>query len=197
MAEITFTCACGQTALTANTGGPGRMMRLKCYCADCQSFARHLGRADLLDENGGTDLIQMHPGAVRILRGAENLRPLRLSPRGLMRWHATCCNTPIANGLENPKIAFLSFVSANADAPDGAGRVVAKVQTGGAYGAGKPKRDSGAFRAGWSAIARIASARIDGSWRDNPFMDAETGKPIALPIVISKAERAAARHRSA
>ena len=36
-----------------------------CYCDDCQAFLHYLGRADLLDALGGTDIVQMAPAACR------------------------------------------------------------------------------------------------------------------------------------
>ena len=83
-----------------------------CYCADCQTFARHLGQSETaLDADGGTEIFQTLPDAVRITRGADSLALLRLGPKGLMRWYAGCCNTPIANTLANPRtLPFIGMI---------------------------------------------------------------------------------------
>ena len=84
-------------------GGEGPLARtvnrVICYCDDCQAFAHQLGRADLLDSNGGTDIVQVAPASPHIRQGQDKIAALRLSPKGLYRWHARCCNTPVGNTL--------------------------------------------------------------------------------------------------
>jgi hypothetical protein len=48
-----------------------------CDCKDCQAFARSLGRADVLDPAGGTDIFQMPPARLMLTAGMEALRCLR------------------------------------------------------------------------------------------------------------------------
>ena len=84
-----------------------------CYCKDCQAFAYFLGRAErILDERGGSDIVQTSPQAVQFTRGAENLACVRLTPKGLMRWYARCCNTPIGNTLSNYRMSFVGLLHA-------------------------------------------------------------------------------------
>src|SRR5688572_22885083 len=72
--------------------------RIICLCNDCQAYAHYLGRVDrMLDPNGGTDIVPVHPAKLRLTRGAEYLACVRLSDDGVYRWYAGCCNTPIAN----------------------------------------------------------------------------------------------------
>jgi len=90
-------CECGKfkaelTEFPRNTPG-----RLRCYCDDCQSFLHHLGRADLLDANGGTEIIPVYPSDFKILQGGELLKCTRIVDYGMYRFSTTCCNTPIAN----------------------------------------------------------------------------------------------------
>lgn len=90
-------CECGKfcaelTQFPKNTPG-----RLKCYCDDCQAFLQSLNRADLLDENGGTEIIPAYPADIKLISGKNLLKCLRLSPTGMFRFSTTCCNTPIAN----------------------------------------------------------------------------------------------------
>ena len=81
----------------ASEVSPSAGFRVFCYCKDCQAFARFLARADVLDAAGGTDIFQMPPGRVKLTAGADALRCLRLSHKGVFRWYADCCRTPIAN----------------------------------------------------------------------------------------------------
>lgn len=80
-------------------------------CDDCQSYAYQMDRADdILDPSGGTELYQTTLSNITITQGAEHLGCLRLSPKGLMRWYAGCCDTPIANTLPRHKVPFAGVV---------------------------------------------------------------------------------------
>ena len=72
-----------------------------CYCADCQAFAHFLNRNEILDKLGGTNILQTIPKNVTFTEGTENLACMRLTPNGLLRWYAACCNTPIGNTSPN------------------------------------------------------------------------------------------------
>ena len=90
-------CDCGSfraelTKFPKNTPG-----RLVCYCNDCQAFMHYLKRADLLDQNGGTEIIPAYPADIKLISGKENIKCLRLSSSGMYRYYASCCNTPIGN----------------------------------------------------------------------------------------------------
>ena len=98
MSEIALKCRCGTVRgfasnVTADTG-----TRVVCHCEDCQAFARYLGRdGDVLDEYGGTDIFQMTQSQIEIVDGADQIRCMRLSSKGMHRWYAECCKTPIGN----------------------------------------------------------------------------------------------------
>jgi hypothetical protein len=70
--------------------------RFVCYCGDCQAFARFLGRPDVLDMAGGTDIFQMPTGRVKLTAGTHAVRCLHLSSK-VFRWYTDCCRTPIGN----------------------------------------------------------------------------------------------------
>jgi hypothetical protein len=98
---------------------PSAGFRIVCYCKDCQAFARFLGRPDVLDAAGGTDIFQMATGRVTLTAGTEALRCLRLSHKGVFRWYADCCRTPIAN-TAGPGFPVVGLVHAFMDqAADG------------------------------------------------------------------------------
>ena len=90
-------CECGKfraelTQFPKNT--PGRLI---CYCRDCQAFLKYLNRADLMDQNGGTEIIPAYPADFKFIAGVEHIKCLRLSSTGMFRFYTGCCNTPIAN----------------------------------------------------------------------------------------------------
>ena len=111
-------CRCGQVEGQID---PRRVhARASCYCRDCRAFARWLGSAGLLDSAGGTDILAMAPDALQITRGFEKMACMSLGPRGLLRWYASCCRTPLGNVLRDPKLYYLGVpvpaIAAPADA---------------------------------------------------------------------------------
>ena len=69
-----------------------------------------LGRADLLNAQGGTDIIQVAPASLTFIKGQNRIAGVRLTPKGLFRWYTTCCNTPVGNTL-GPAIPFVGIVA--------------------------------------------------------------------------------------
>jgi hypothetical protein len=181
-------CRCG--ALRGALDPVGTSNRLRCYCTDCRAFARHLGRPDeVLDAQGGTEIVQVAPSRLRFTEGLELLAVVRLRPKGLLRWHTRCCQTPLGNTLADPKVSFIGLVhsvlnNSRLDADFGA--ELAQVNTDTALGTPKP-----AGRGLALTFARTASiiigARLSGAWRQSPLFDA-AGAPIALPVVLAKDE---------
>jgi hypothetical protein len=84
--------------------------RVVCYCDDCQAFAHQLDRVDLLDAKGGSDIVQVAPASLTFVKGQDRIAGVRLTPKGLFRYHATCCNTPVGNTL-SPAIPFVGILA--------------------------------------------------------------------------------------
>lgn len=78
-----------------------------CYCDDCQKYLKKIGRPELLDDYGGSEIIPVYPNNFVITNGIENLVCHSLSPNGLRRWTTSCCQTPIANTL--PRFPWLGL----------------------------------------------------------------------------------------
>src|SRR5690349_9274547 len=96
--DVELRCRCGEVGGRVKDAAPGAVNRVVCYCDDCQAFAHHLGRADLLDAQGGTDIVQVAPPASLVFdRGSDRIVGLRLTPKGLYRWYAISCKTPVGN----------------------------------------------------------------------------------------------------
>lgn len=112
--DVILSCPCGKTQGTLTNVSPQTVNHGKCYCRFCQSYARRFPNGkQLLDDNGGTDMIQLSPAQVRFSRGQENVRCVRQTEKGALRFYAACCHQPLMNGIANPKVPFLSvFVSA-------------------------------------------------------------------------------------
>ncbi|MBF6025111.1 hypothetical protein IU514_13850 [Lysobacter niastensis] len=169
-------------------------VRATCYCKDCRAFARFLGQPGVLDASGGTDIVAMAPAAVRFTAGSEHIACMSLSPKGLLRWYASCCGTPLANTARDPKMLYVGMVTACVDAAPQAvdaefgtrGRVVLYAGSATAPVRGTPL----AFvTGGVRIVAGLIGARLRRE-RTSPFFDG-SGRPLREPDVISREQRAA------
>jgi hypothetical protein len=169
--------------------------RAVCYCRDCQAFAHFLGRAaDVLDERGGSDVVQILPRRLTFTRGREVLACMRLTPKGLLRWYASCCNTPVGNSLATPKWSFIgllhSCLESDGQSLDAVfGPVRAWVNTKGARGEPKPKVVGLGPAVRWF-FSTTLRARFNGDYRRTPLFHADTGQPVVTPRVLTEVERA-------
>jgi len=170
-------------------------MHVVCYCNDCRAFAHALGRPDILDKFGGSELFVTTPSNLRLSSGLERLRCLRLSEQGMLRWHWDCCNTPLANTTARPGVPFVSIHRAFVDLHDtDALGPMKRVQARFAIGSPPPGEEPSQSLA---TIAKVMSflliGRLRGAHRPNPlFMD---GEPAVTPYVLSPSERDALRER--
>jgi len=118
--DIPLRCTCGKLRGIARDVSPSNGVRVVCYCTDCQAFARFLGHAGITDEHGGTDIFQMAPSSVRITAGADALRCMRLSDKGMYRWYCGECKTPVGN-TNGPRVPFVGLIHSFMN-HEGAGR---------------------------------------------------------------------------
>lgn len=183
-------CHCGQVRGEVDLGAA--YTRATCHCRDCQAFARFLGRDDITDANGGTDIVPMAPSGLRFSAGLDQVACMSLSPKGLLRWHAACCRTPIGNTGRDPAQFFLGLVTRCIDADPAAlatavgqrDRITLfRTQARGAVKATPVALALG----GLSIMAHVLGARLRG--RRNTVLFDAAGAPLRAPQVLSKAER--------
>lgn len=87
---------------------PGSFFHVQCLCCDCQSFASHLNNQEqILDEHGGTELIQTYPAYMKIIEGHDKVACVQLHEKGLYRWYTECCNMPLANTMASSSVPFV------------------------------------------------------------------------------------------
>ena len=55
-------------------------------------------------------MVQTRAANVTFTQGKDALACMRLTPKGLLRWYAACCNTPVGNTLASSKISFVGLV---------------------------------------------------------------------------------------
>lgn len=188
-------CRCGQLRGVLK---PTASNRCVCYCADCQAFARRLGVADVMDEFGGTDIVQVAASQLAFTEGIGNLACLRLTDEGMLRWYASCCRTPIGNTPANRKVSFVGLIHSSLRA-DGQsmesafGPVTMRCGVSGALGEDPPAA-MGLFRGMAKVMGIVIGSWLSGAYLASPFFNAKTGAPIAAPRVLSPGELKAARH---
>jgi Family of unknown function (DUF6151) len=196
--DLPLRCSCGHVRGIVSEFAPASGFRLVCYCKDCQGFARLLDRADLLDAAGGTDIVQMPPGRVKLTAGIDTVQSLRFSNR-VFRWYAGCCRTPIANTASGARVPFFglvhSFIGVEGDGPSRneiLGPPLCRIYQRSATGPLPPDAPAPVSL----GLFALRAAKVLGWWwhglgRPNPFFDDRTGAPLSPPRVVTGSERAA------
>src|SRR5688500_3544468 len=117
--DLLLSCQCGSVRGLLRGVSPAHVSAMVCYCDDCQTFAHAIERGDVLDERGGSHIVQASPAALERTEGAGKRVCLRLGPKGLVRWYTSCCRRPVANTLSSARPPFLgmsrAFVSGTSD----------------------------------------------------------------------------------
>jgi hypothetical protein len=200
-ADLPLRCRCGTVRGVARDVAPRNVNHCVCYCDDCQAFAHYLGRADeMLDAHGGTEITQMSQANVSFSAGADKIAAMRLGPKGLMRWYAECCRTPIGNTLASGAMPFIGVIHAFIDAPSAAlgplhGRAWATSAKGGR--AAVPKDGLPELVMVARVLAKLLRWRLRGDHRRSALFDAASGAPLVEPRVLGEIEREELRRRCA
>ena len=195
--EAEFYCRCREVRGRVTNASAQSVNHVICYCDDCQAFLQHIGRTDLLDPHGGTDIVQVAPASLTFDRGAEHIVGLRLSPRGLYRWYASCCKTPLGNTVA-PAIPFVGIVARVFDGPGATADAIFGQPTGailGRFAIGTPPEGSTKLNLGLIARAarKILGWRFGGKTWPHPFFDRATRLPRYPLTILSRGERDALR----
>jgi hypothetical protein len=193
--QVELRCRCGEVRGILANPSPRSVNRVICYCDDCQAYAHQLGRADLLNAKGGSDIVQVAPSALSFTKGQDRIAGLRLTPKGLYRWHTRCCNTPVGNTL-SPAVPFVGIPVQSFDAPrpdDIFGAPMGAIQ--GKFAVGEPPAGSTGFNLSLilRAIGRVLGWRLGGKTWPHPFFARETGAPVYPLTVVSQERREALR----
>ncbi|HVH42108.1 MAG TPA: DUF6151 family protein [Labilithrix sp.] len=195
--DVEIACRCGNVHGWVRGASPRTVSHVVCYCDDCQVYVHHLGRVDLLDEHGGTDLVQVSPSSLTFDRGTDRIAGLRLGPKGLFRWYASCCKTPLGN-TTTPSLPFVgithgAFPGIDASRRDELFGAPWRVQ--GKFAVGGPPEGATVsnVRGGARAARLVLGGKLRGKGWPNPFFDRTTGERRYPVSVLSKAERDALR----
>lgn len=181
-------CKCGQVAGEVIMPTPSN--RARCYCSDCRAFGHFFGpNGSVVDAQGGTEIIQVPMDHVRFSQGIEHLAAIRLSEKGMLRWYAACCQTPIGNTMADRRWSFVGLIHSCLDAgliERDFGARVATINTDSALGDPKP-RQQGLFRSILGLVRIALPARLSGRYRQSPFFT-PAGEPLVVPRVLTAGE---------
>lgn len=187
MAVMKLTCSCGsvrgKTAEMNKTTGT----RIMCCCNDCQSFSKFLEQeSTVLDSYGATDIFQIPLSYVKITEGVEQIACMRLSEKGMYRWYAKCCNTPIGNTMKAgiPFIGLIhSFVDNSSVKDAELIENLGYLQTKYAKQAVPPDQKASQFSVMSKIVFNLISWRIKGFYKSTVFFD-DNGMPIVEPNIL-------------
>jgi hypothetical protein len=190
-------CRCGHVRGEVSGLARGRCTHATCYCVDCRTFARFLAREDIMDDRGGTTVVQTAPANLRFVAGTDRIACVRLSPRGLFRWYADCCRTPLGNTISGsvpfvglPRMSIDAAIVATGREPEELfgprERIWGREALGGTP-PGAPEKAPFAIIA--LALRLVVGWTLTGKRRPSPFFDPKTGQPIREPTVLSLDER--------
>lgn len=152
---------------------------------------------DLLDAKGGSDIVQVAPATLTFTRGQDRIRGLRLTPKGLYRWYATCCNTPVGNTL-TPSVPFVGVLASIFDRASQRAEEVFGAPTGaiqGRFAVGEAPPGSRGIKLSllMRALGKVLGWRLTGKSWPHPFFRRGSGAPIYPFDVLSRDEREALR----
>lgn len=183
-------CLCG--SVRGQIEGTGTSSRVICYCTDCRAFAHFLGQgSEVLDAQGGTEIVQIAQPRLHIAQGAEHLACVRLSPNGMLRWYAACCKAPLGNTMADPKIGFIGMIHSSLDQSridQDFGTSIARLNTAAAIGEKKPVQN-GLFGVIARFIWLVFSTRFSGRYKNSELFDS-AGAPIAPATILTPEELA-------
>ena len=187
--DLPTRCKCSGVRGIARSVSPRTVNHAVCYCRDCRAFLHWLERDELLDDHGGTEIIQLGRSRLEIEEGHDQIQCMRLSPKGLHRWYAQCCKTPLANTL--PAIPFAGVARAVFDvrADDGES-TFGPVMSGHVRQAigGAPPDAKLRLRDAVHITRLLASWALRGLGHPTPFFDRKN-RPVVTPRVLTTAER--------
>jgi len=192
-------CRCGEVVGVVTNASQRTVNRVVCYCDDCQAFAHQLGRADLLTAKGGSDIVQVAPASLTFVKGQDRIAGVRLTPKGLFRYHTTCCSTPVGNTF-SPAIPFVGILAQAFDTERQRADQVFGTPVGAIFGKcaiGEPPAGSTGLNLPLMlrAIAKVLGWRLGGRNWPHPFFRPNTREPIFPLTVLSPERREALRQK--
>ncbi|MEO1658869.1 MAG: DUF6151 family protein [Pseudomonadota bacterium] len=191
--DLSFSCRCGTMTGVIAEVSPKLGTHVHCYCTDCQTSATYLGHDDeVLDEKGGTEVYQFVPFRLTFTSGADQIGLIRLKDKGLMRWTAKCCNTPMFTSSAAAGAPIMGIVNPSVRATNPEEAKAAMGPTIGAFCADEgwdtpdiPK--VGLPRLIGRALVRAAGPVLSGKAKHHPLFTADRS-PVADAYILTDDE---------
>ncbi len=187
-------CRCGTIQGQVDTAQSAD--RALCYCKDCQAYARFLsGQLDMLNSQGGTEIIASLPRSVHFTAGKDRLACMSLSEKGLLRWYASCCNTAIGNTPRDSKMSYVGLVRTCLPGDEtemtnafGPLKIALNTESAGGKVSSTP---AATFFGVLKIIRNLIGSRLTGKHKMTPFFRPNSNEPITAPKNLTPAERQA------
>ena len=192
--SVELRCTCGAVQGVLSEASPENINHCVCYCDDCQAFVRFLGRNDLMDDRGGSDIVQVAPSRLRFTSGVDKLRVMRLSTKGVLRWYTDCCKMPAGNNLDMIRCPFSGlyrrfFVLQGAELDTAVGKPIGGIHGRFAMGGCPTGVDEKAsFRVMARSVKWLFGNALAGRHKPSPYRH-DDGKRIAEVLDLSGPER--------
>ena len=186
MPDLPFSCTCGKLHGHVDVPSPRAGNHVICHCPDCRAAAIHLGQPDPAPD--GVEIWQTAPEHLHITAGFEHLALMQLSPKGLYRWYAACCDAPLFTSLRKPRLAFIGITADRLENTDLLGPLIGRAFMKGTDG---KYRHEGFNKIGLRIVQMILSANLSGRWRKTPLFD-DQGQPVVEPKPLTIEQRRAA-----
>ncbi len=184
--DLAFSCTCGTLTGRVSPEGARLGTHAVCFCHDCRAAQLYFGQPD--PAPGPVEVFQISPDEVVLDTGADQLAVMTLSPKGMLRWYAKCCNAPLATTPRTAKFPFAGFIAVRFAEPERLGPITTRGFI--TQPNGKQKHEN-LTPAVIGLLRRVAKSRLSGRWKHTPFFDSQTYEPVVTPTVIGKEERAA------
>ncbi|MCX7559182.1 DUF6151 family protein [Sulfitobacter sp. F26204] len=182
MADVPFTCRCGGVKGTLHNVGWGNHAR--CFCQSCRAADIHTGDPDPGD--GGITVFQTTPDKITFETGQNKLVCFSFGPKNLLRWQAECCGALLFNTLRTPHVPFAALRTSRIPEPDRLGPVRSRGFIPDKNGR---HRHEGMRHLVLGMIGRSLFARLTGRWKQTPFFDLGTSRPVAEVRVLPEGAR--------
>jgi hypothetical protein len=189
MSEVNLKCACGTVKGKTSAVSSKIGTRITCCCDDCQAFSQFLGQeGNVLDQYGGTDIFQIPVSFLTITEGKSEIACIRLSPKGMHRWYAKCCNTPIGNtfGAGGPFIGVIhSFMDKSEMSEVDLGKSRGHILTKFAKTPVPENLKGSSLSINFRVVAKILSWKLKGLNKPSEFFN-NNAEPICQPQILDK-----------
>jgi len=148
----------------------------------------------MLDDHAGTDYYQTDASKFTIAKGRDRLACVTLTGGSLLRWYCATCKTPVANALSSDRFAFVTLYLSGFDRGKANALLkqdVGHLSIGSGVGDLSKVKTASMTALLWKLLVRTVKAQFNPELKKSPLFDATTGKPIAVPIKLTPAERLA------